>query len=91
MTLDQLDDEAIFQGVCRTPEKHKDISSHAAAGTADLTLLNRKHAPGRSGMSVDPSSDSSIHPAAMEVLRRHFDSGAEAIARRRRVAQRFAC
>ena len=90
MTLDQLDEDAIFNAVCRTLEKHKDISSYAAAVTADLTILNLKHAPSRSETSVDPSSDSSIHLAAMEVLRRHFDSVAEVITRRKLAAQRFA-
>lgn len=90
MTLDQLDEDAIFNAVCHTLEKHKDISSYAAAVTADLTILNLKHAPSRSEMSVEPSSDSSIHLAAMEVLRRHFDSGAEVITRRKLAAQRFA-
>ena len=90
MTLDQLDDDAIFNAVCRTFAKHKNISSYAAAVTADLTILNLKHAPGRSEKNVDPSSDSSIHLAAMEVLQRHFDSGAEVITRRKLAAQRFA-
>ena len=89
MTLDQLDDEAIFNAVHRTLEKHKDISGFAAAVTADLTILNLKYAPGRSEMSVDPSSDSSIHLAAMEVLKRHYDSGAEVITRRKLAAQPF--
>ena len=90
MTLDQLDDDAIFYAVCRTLEKHKDISNYAAAVTADLTILNLKYAPGRSEMSVDPSSDSSIHLAAMEVLKRHFASGADVITRRKLAAQRLA-
>ena len=90
MTLDQLDEDAIFYAVHRTLEKHKDISDYAAAVTADLTILNLKYAPGHSEMSVDPSSDSSIHLAAMEVLKRHFASGAEVITRSKLAAQRFA-
>ena len=31
MTLDQLDDDAIFCGVCRTLRKHKDIFNYLAA------------------------------------------------------------
>ena len=89
MTLDQLDEEAIYYGVYRTLQKHKDIPGFAAAVTADLTILNLKYAPGRSEMSVDPSSDSSIHLDAMEVLQRHFDSGSEVITRRKRAALRF--
>jgi len=88
--LDQLDDDPIFNAVCHTLEKHKDISSYAAVVTADLTILNLKHAPSRSEMSVDPASDSSIHLAAMEVLQRHFDSGDDVITRRKLAAQRFA-
>lgn len=90
MTLDQLDEKAIFYAVYRTLEKHKDISDYAAAVTADLTILNLKYASGRSGMSVDPSSDSSIHLAAMEVLKHHFASGAEVITRRKLAAQHLA-
>ena len=90
MTLDQLDDEAIFYGVYRTLQKHKDISNYAAAVTADLTILNLKYASGRSTMNVDPSSDSSIHLTAMEVLQRHYDRGAEVVTRRQPAAQRFA-
>lgn len=90
MTLDQLDEKVIYYAVYRTFEKHKDISSFAAAVTADLTILNLKYAPGRSEMSVDPSSDSSIHLAAMEVLKRHFASGADVITRRKLAAQRLA-
>ena len=41
-------------------------------------------------MSVDPSSDSSIHLAAMEALKRHFASGAAVITRRKLAAQRLA-
>ena len=40
MTLDQLDEDAIFYAVYRILEKHKDISDCAADGTADLTILN---------------------------------------------------
>ena len=90
MTLDPLDAEAIFNALHRTLEKHKDISDYAAAVTADLTILNLGYAPGLSETSVDPSSDSSIHLAAMEVLQRHFDSGAEVITRSKLAAQRFA-
>ena len=90
MTLDQLDEDAIFYAVHRTLEKHKDISNFAGAGGADLTILNLKRAPGRSAMRVDPNSDESIHLAAMEVLKRHFDSGAEVITRSKLAAQRFA-
>ena len=86
MTLDQLDEKAIYYAVCRTREKHKDISAYY---DDDLTILNLRYAPGRSETGVDPSSDSSIHLAAMEVLRRHFASGAEVITRRNLAAQRL--
>ena len=86
MTLDPLDEEAIFNAIHRTLEKHKDISDYAAAVTAGLTILNLKRAPGRSETSVDPSCGSSIQLAALEVLQRRFATDSEVITRRKPAA-----
>ena len=42
MTLDQLDDDAIFCGVCRTLRKHKDIFDYLAA----MQVLQRQEDAG---------------------------------------------
>ena len=46
MTPDQLDEDAIFNAVRRTLEKHKDISGYAAA---DLAILNLNTLPAVQG------------------------------------------